>query len=80
MAKHRYRKTKRAAEISTAVVIVLGLGAAVAGVALYNHLKPVTPAPLPPNSPVPPGLLPNPNPPPAVPPSSIIGTLDQRLR
>jgi hypothetical protein len=80
VAKRRgHKKTKRAAEISTAVVIVLGLGAAVAGVALYNHLKPVTPAPLPPNSPVPPGLLPNPSPP-AMPPSSVIGTLDQRLR
>jgi hypothetical protein len=45
MAKRRgHRKTKRAAEIGTATAIVLGLGAAVGGIVLYNHFKaPATP-------------------------------------
>ena len=47
------RRAKRAAEIGTATVIVLGLGAGVIGVALYNHFKAPVVAP-----PLVPGLTP----------------------
>lgn len=67
MAKKKYKKTKRAAELGTATVIVLGLGAAVAGVALYNHFK-ATPAP----APLTPGLTPNLNPN----TNPVLGTVD----
>jgi hypothetical protein len=53
------RRTKRAAKITAGTVIVLGLGAVVAGVAIYEFTKPkalppaagTTPAPLTPTGP-----------------------------
>lgn len=41
MAK-RYKKTKRAAEVTGATILVLGLGAVVAGVVIYQFSKPAT--------------------------------------
>jgi hypothetical protein len=65
--KNKRRKAKRAAEIGTATAIVLGLGAAVVGVALYNHFK--APATTPP---LVPGLNPSPvNPPTTATPTPI---------
>jgi hypothetical protein len=86
MAKRGHKKTKRAAEVSAAVVILLGLGAGVVGVMLYNHNKqatttPTPPALPPPNAPIAPGLTFNRNPPAGpLPPPGIIGTADQHLR
>jgi hypothetical protein len=88
MAKRGHKKTKRAAEVSAAIVIVLGLGAGALGVMLYNHNKQTTATPpsvplppIPPNAPIAPGLTFNRNPPAGpLPPPGIIGTADQHLR
>jgi hypothetical protein len=82
MAKRGHKKMKRAAEVSAAVVILLGLGAGALGVMLYNHNKQAAATPpIPPNAPIAPGLTFNRNPPAGpLPPPGIIGTADQHLR
>jgi hypothetical protein len=56
MAKRRRTRAKRAGAITAGTVIVLGLGAVVAGVAIYEFTKPkalppANPAPLTPTGP-----------------------------
>jgi hypothetical protein len=82
MAKQGHKKTKRAAEVSAAVIILLGLGAGVVGVMIYNHNKQAA-TPLPPLPPLPPPAIAS-NPP-VIAPSPPVSTfpttrLDQRLR
>ena len=49
--KHK-RLISRSGKVATTTVIVLGLGAVVAGVAIYEFTKPkATPTPLPPSGP-----------------------------
>jgi hypothetical protein len=63
MAKRRFKKTKRSAEAGAATVIVLGLGALVAGVAIYRWTRPTAAIALPPIPPT--TALPSPTPQPS---------------